>query len=82
MAEFEHPNILKLIGLALEDVTQLPIIVTEFMAGGDLRTFIANEENTIKMRDLFEFAFDIAKGMNYLHTKKYIHRDLACRNCL
>ncbi|CAI2357273.1 unnamed protein product [Caenorhabditis sp. 36 PRJEB53466] len=82
MSEFDHPNILNLIGVALDDVSHLPIIVTEYMAGGDLHSFISNEGNTIKMRDLFEFAYDIAKGMDYLHSKKFIHRDLACRNCL
>lgn len=82
MAEFNHPNILKLIGLALDDTSHLPIIITEWMANGDLKSYITNEHNTIKMRDLFEFAFDIAKGMEYLHARKYIHRDLACRNCL
>lgn len=82
MSEFNHINILKLIGLALDDTSHLPIIITEWMSNGDLKSFITTESNTIKMRDLFEFAFDIAKGMNYLHEKKYIHRDLACRNCL
>ncbi|CCD83401.1 Tyrosine-protein kinase receptor svh-2 [Caenorhabditis elegans] len=82
MSEFDHPNILKLIGVALDDSSHLPIIITEYMAKGDLKSFIENVENTIKMRDLFEFAFDIAKGMNYMHSKKFIHRDLACRNCL
>uniref|UniRef100_A0A8R1HU05 receptor protein-tyrosine kinase n=1 Tax=Caenorhabditis japonica TaxID=281687 RepID=A0A8R1HU05_CAEJA len=82
MSEFQHPNILKLIGVALDEASHFPIIVTEYMAGGDLKTHISNEENTIKMRDLFEFAYDIAKGMEYIHSMNYIHRDLASRNCL
>uniref|UniRef100_A0A1I7TJ14 receptor protein-tyrosine kinase n=1 Tax=Caenorhabditis tropicalis TaxID=1561998 RepID=A0A1I7TJ14_9PELO len=82
MSMFNHPNILRLIGVALDDTSNFPIIVTEYMANGDLKSFITNQQNEIKMRDLFEFAIDIAEGMNYLHSKKYIHRDLACRNCL
>ncbi|ULT82809.1 hypothetical protein L3Y34_012211 [Caenorhabditis briggsae] len=82
MSEFNHTNILRFIGLALDDVSHFPIIITEWMANGDLKVFISNTSISIKMRDLFEFALDIAKGMNYLHEKKYIHRDLACRNCL
>ncbi|VDN17344.1 unnamed protein product [Dibothriocephalus latus] len=27
-------------------------------------------------------AIDIAEGMAYLHNKRLIHRDIACRNCL
>ena len=27
-------------------------------------------------------AHDVAKGLAYLADLKYVHRDLACRNCL
>lgn len=27
-------------------------------------------------------AIDIAEGLNYLHSREYVHRDIACRNCL
>lgn len=27
-------------------------------------------------------AMDVVEGLNYLHSKEYIHRDIACRNCL
>ena len=27
-------------------------------------------------------AMQIARGMAYLSSKHYVHRDLACRNCL
>jgi Protein tyrosine and serine/threonine kinase len=27
-------------------------------------------------------ALDIAKGLAYLAELKYVHRDVACRNCL
>ena len=27
-------------------------------------------------------AYDVAKALEYLAEQKYVHRDIACRNCL
>jgi serine/threonine protein kinase len=27
-------------------------------------------------------ALDVARGLSYLKELKYVHRDIACRNCL
>ncbi len=40
------------------------------------------EENFLTTGDLFNWSLHVAKGMEYLSTRKFIHGDLACRNIL
>ena len=51
MREFDHPHILRLIGIAL-DKEDLPLVVLPFMKHGDLLSYIRNEENVCLFKDL------------------------------
>ncbi|VDD92580.1 unnamed protein product [Enterobius vermicularis] len=85
MANFDHPHVTRLIGISLAS-NGCPMIVTDYLAKGDLRHYIINPNNVsagIPLRKINEriYVF-IADGMAYLHEKKFIHRDLAARNCM
>ncbi|XP_026501765.1 tyrosine-protein kinase receptor [Vanessa tameamea] len=86
MAKFNHPNIVHLIGVCFDRHPRF--IVLELLAGGDLKNFLRESRprperaSALTMKDLLLCALDICKGCKYLEAKRFVHRDIAARNCL
>lgn len=81
MKEFSHPNVLSLIGVAWDPIRQAMVLLP-FMKNGDLRSYISNEKNRPTVRQLITWGIQVADGMEYLSSLKFVHRDLATRNCM
>ncbi|XP_037902536.1 atrial natriuretic peptide receptor 2-like isoform X2 [Hermetia illucens] len=90
MKRFDHKNIIKLLGVCLQSEPIYTIM--EFMLYGDLKTFLlarrhlvyekTTEDSDISPKRLTMMALDVVRGLSYLADMKYVHRDIACRNCL
>uniref|UniRef100_A0A914QST8 receptor protein-tyrosine kinase n=1 Tax=Panagrolaimus davidi TaxID=227884 RepID=A0A914QST8_9BILA len=80
MEECDHENILKFVGWLQEGIHTH--IVTEFMHGGNLHSFLRNERNSPTIGQLVSYIMQILDGMIYLGNAHIMHRDLAARNCL
>ncbi|XP_036264837.1 tyrosine-protein kinase Fer isoform X3 [Pipistrellus kuhlii] len=80
LKQYDHPNIVKLIGVCTQ---RQPIyIIMELIPGGDFLSYLRKKKDEIKPKQLVKFSLDAACGMAYLESKNCIHRDLAARNCL
>ncbi|XP_071334296.1 tyrosine-protein kinase Mer isoform X2 [Trachinotus anak] len=91
MKNFDHENVVKLLGVTLQreqdSPLPVPLVILPYMKHGDLRRFlIATRYGDIPMfvphQSLLRFMIDIAAGMNYLSSQGFLHRDLAARNCM
>eukprot|EP00043_Microstomoeca_roanoka_P016597 m.170691 g.170691 ORF g.170691 m.170691 type:complete len:1252 (-) comp16487_c6_seq5:228-3983(-) len=78
-----HEHIVQFIGA---DVRLQPwLIVIEYVPHGDLRKVLRTlNESSVKLSDLemVKFALQVALAMEYMSSHRYIHMDLALRNCL
>ncbi|PKU45078.1 proto-oncogene tyrosine-protein kinase ros [Limosa lapponica baueri] len=86
MSKFDHPHILKLLGVCLLNEPQY--LILELMEGGDLLSYLRGarkqklQSPLLTVTDLLDICLDICKGCVYLEKMHFIHRDLAARNCL
>jgi serine/threonine protein kinase len=86
MNNFDHPNIVKLLGVSFADEPHH--LVIELMEGGDLLGFLRSSRPTevmpsqLSLKELICMMVDVGRGGSYLEANKHVHRDLAARNCL
>ncbi|KAL3657801.1 hypothetical protein V7S43_017183 [Phytophthora oleae] len=87
MATMEHPHIVQFIGVAWESLSDL-FCVSEFMAGGDLRSLLKDYLATGVPQGMdaskVQIAYQVAYALTYLHSLDpvVLHRDLKSRNIL
>ena len=54
----------------------------ELAPKGSLDKYLRTKMNQLSIERMWQYSNQISCGMDYLHNKRIIHRDLACRNVL
>ena len=71
MQQFDHPHIIKLIGIC----TDSPIcIVMELAKHGEMRAFLQSNKARLNVATLILYAFQLSTALSYLESKKFVHR--------
>ena len=90
MSRLKDDNVIRLLGIC---TTGTPFIMMEYMENGDLNGYLHQKKfstdsekppaaNEITLIALVHISHQVASGMKYLSSCKFIHRDLASRNIL
>ncbi|KAI8470540.1 MAG: kinase-like domain-containing protein [Monoraphidium minutum] len=79
MRKVRHKNVVQFIGAC----TRKPnlCIVFEYMSHGSVYDWV-RREGPLKLSQVLKVAVEVSRGMDYLHQRKIIHRDLKAANLL
>ncbi|XP_039532339.1 tyrosine-protein kinase JAK2a [Pimephales promelas] len=82
LRSLQHDNIVRYKGVCYSAGRKNLRLVMEFLPFGSLRDYLSKNKERFDHMKLLLYAAQICKGMDYLASKRYVHRDLATRNIL
>ncbi len=78
-ASLNHPNVLAVHDWGQDGIT--PYLVTEFLAGGSLRSML-DRNGPLEVSQVLLVGLEAARGLAYAHRQQLVHRDIKPANLL
>lgn len=79
MSKLDFPTIVRFYGVSLDNV---PSLVMEYYPMGSLFDYMHKSGHFLSDSNLYSVGINVASGLNYLHEKGILHRDLRSPNVL
>ena len=81
LSTIKHPNVVQYLGMYKDSDTGLPVLLMELM-DSSLTQFLERLKNVIPYHIQVNICHDIARALAFLHSNRFIHRDLSSNNVL
>ena len=81
LSSIKHPNVVQYLGMCKDSETGLPVLLMELM-DSNLTQFLDKLKNVIPYHLQVNICHDIARALAFLHSNRFIHRDLSSNNVL
>ncbi len=78
ISSLNHPHIATIHDL--EEIDERRFIVLEYIEGGTLKQKVKHKH--LPLRDVLEYAVQMAEGLAYAHRKEIVHRDIKTDNMM
>lgn len=88
MYGLQHRNVLSVLGVSIEDHTA-PFLIYPHGGYTNMKKFLQKCKvspegvaHTLTTQEVVDMALQVSQGLQYLHKKHLVHRDIAARNCV
>ncbi|KAI6232330.1 Tyrosine-protein kinase [Aphelenchoides besseyi] len=80
MRLLRHANVVRCFGVSAD--AEPLMVLMEFVPGPSLETFLRAENVNIDIPERINMVLGAAMGLEHVHQRQILHRDVAARNCL